>query len=90
MTWMITKVFDPDCVSEVATIGPRGGNPNIRASWPNVVPFRMRDDDNALVYEGITDHPHSFAPLHGFGLPNYGCTTIEYRSRGKSGKWEVL
>lgn len=66
-------------------------------------PFRMKDDDGILYYEGrilekssVTDEYESgfwgkdseLAPLDNFGSPNAGCTQIEYKN--KDGKWEGL
>ena len=66
-------------------------------------PFRLKDDDGILYYEGrilerssITDEYESgfwgqdseLAPLESFGGPNAGCVQIEYKN--KDGKWEGL
>lgn len=53
--------------------------------------FRLRDDDGELYYSGYAreDMEDEFAPLDDYGLPNAGCTTIEYRNP-KTGQYEVL
>lgn len=44
--------------------------------------FRMLDDDRELVYEGRSHDSSSFAPLDNFGMPNAGCTIIQYWDKG--------
>lgn len=56
--------------------------------------FRMYDDDGVLYYEGLLmettkDAATGFEPLDDFGMPNAGCTRIEYLNL-KTGKWEEL
>lgn len=48
--------------------------------------FRMLDDDGEVYYEGFCNR-ESFQPLDDFGMPNAGCTMIEYQNNGK---WELL
>ena len=53
--------------------------------------FRMLDDDGNLYYEGYSNDCNSekaFAPLDDFGMPNAGCTEIQYKNN--LGKWETL
>lgn len=53
-------------------------------------PFRLLDDDGELYYEGRSDDNDSeraFAPLDDFGMPDSGCTDIQYI---RNGKWESL
>lgn len=45
--------------------------------------FRLLDDDRNVYYEGRSDDASSFEPLECFGAPNAGCTTIQYRERGR-------
>ena len=57
----------------------------------NGIAFRMRDDDGELYYEGriaCPDDESMFAPLDDFGMPNAGCTGIEYKS--PVGAWVYL
>ena len=49
--------------------------------------FRMLDDDDTVYYEGYSNNSSSFAPLDDFGMPNAGCTDIQYY---EDGKWESL
>lgn len=102
--WTITKDYISDG-ADVGVVGPgryidaeiHQGGPTKRTSEeiaadPKARPFRMKDDDGELYYEGmIVADPGSeedFAPLDDFGMPNAGCTSIEYR--GKNGEWEAL
>ena len=58
----------------------------------NGIAFRMKDDDGELYYEGriaCPDNYDLFGPLDDFGMPNAGCTAIEYQNR-TSGAWEAL
>ena len=53
--------------------------------------FRMLDDDGELYYVGriiLDDNTSGFEPLDDFGMPNAGCTSIEYRE--KNGAWVML
>lgn len=49
--------------------------------------FRMLDDDEEVYYEGYTSISSSFDPLDDFGMPNAGCTDIQYR---ENGEWKSL
>lgn len=54
--------------------------------------FRMLDDDGELYYEGrilIDDEQdeEAFGPLNDFGMPNAGCTEIQYK---RDRKWTAL
>lgn len=51
--------------------------------------FRMKDDDGIIYYYGTCSNDSSFAPLDDFGMPDSGCTSIEYYNKDKK-KWEVL
>lgn len=53
--------------------------------------FRLKDDDGTVCYEGRSDtcdDENAFGPLDDFGMPNAGCTTIEYNIPGKG--WKTL
>lgn len=59
--------------------------------------FRLLDDDRIPYYEGrfIDDSENEewqkeaeFQPLDAYGLPNAGCTIIQYRD--ENGNWEDL
>ncbi len=55
-------------------------------------PFRLKDDDGNLCYEGMycgPDDETMFCPLDCFGEPAAGCTTIEYANH-QTGEWEAL
>ena len=53
--------------------------------------FRMLDDDDEVYYEGrfVGDHDSEdgFIPLDDYGMPNAGCTSIQYLTNGI---WETL
>lgn len=104
--WIITKVLASDLQFEVGTMNAHRdgwlhhdealsiGNPvaaGQRLMSMGGHKFRMKDDDGAMVYEGVfmgdVNGHSAFAPLDDFGEPNYGCTCIEYLS---GGKWSVL
>lgn len=51
-------------------------------------PFRMLDDDRNLVYSGMYCGPDDetlFSPLDDFGMPDAGCTVIQYHDTTKPG-----
>lgn len=45
--------------------------------------FKMYDDDGKLCYEGEAGAEADFQPLDDFGMPNAGCTRIDYLIEGK-------
>lgn len=51
------------------------------------IPFRLYDDDDELYYEGLGSDSSSFQPLDLFGMPNDGCTRLDYF---ENNKWETL
>jgi hypothetical protein len=51
------------------------------------IPFRLYDDDDELYYEGLGSNSSSFQPLDLFGMPNDGCTRLDYF---ENDKWETL
>jgi hypothetical protein len=59
---------------------------------PEKQKFRMYDDDGELYYEGyyVGDFSEdAFGPLDDFGMPNAGCTRIDYWNETKQ-IWETL
>lgn len=51
--------------------------------------FRMSDDDGHIYFEGrIVGDYDGFEPLVDFGMPDAGCTTIEYQN--DHGLWRPL
>lgn len=92
--WMITKdVFRG--VDAKAVFGPSGATDEqcarLRAGEGKA--FRMLDDDGELCYEGrIIDSDGTaddeFSPLDGYGTPDAGANTIEYRNA--AGAWEAI
>lgn len=51
------------------------------------VRFRMLDGDGQVYYGGRCTPEVEFQPLHDFGTPNAGCTTIQFRV---DGRWQTL
>jgi len=49
--------------------------------------FRLLDDDGEVYYVGYSGNSSSFSPLDDFGMPNAGCTDIQYF---ENGRWESL
>ena len=52
-----------------------------------IYPFRLLDDDGEVYYYGRSSNSSSFSALDNFGMPNDGCTDIQYL---ENGKWESL
>ena len=87
MAWIITKdLIDTDAVG---VIGPRGVSETATAKLEagDGFKFRMLDDDGEPYYHGLSSEADTFDPLDDFGMPNAGCTDIQYRGRGG---WESL
>lgn len=76
--WVISEA--PIGQSEKGTQGPRNLDPELDTRKAR---FRMKDDDGEIYYYGyIWGDYDGFEPLDDFGMPNAGCTTIEYRQYG--------
>jgi hypothetical protein len=85
MRWIITK----DVIENGADEGvmSRAGSP--REGFPSEK-FRMFDDDGELYYEGMLNKIMNLQGLNhldDFGMPNAGCTEIQYFEKGK---WNTL
>jgi hypothetical protein len=81
--WVITK----DYINNDRESGLTGPH-NKSIYTANEANFRMLDDDGNLYYEGTIWGDYSgFEPLDDFGMPNAGCTGIQYKD---SGEWEWL
>ena len=97
--WIITKDHFADLTAKpgtncnaVGVEGPRDCDDRTADQLPDS--FRMFDDDGELVCEGkcdcLVNGPEGgFEPLDDFGMPNYGCTYIEYLDPA-TGKWNML
>ncbi|CVK21561.1 hypothetical protein [Sporomusa sphaeroides] len=85
--WKITKdkIFDTS-MGERSAVGFSSQDYDGRALPYR---FRMLDDDGEIYYYGLSSSDSSFAPLDSFGMPNAGCTMIEYYNV-KTKKWEIL
>lgn len=82
--WTITR--DHLDGSETGLTGPA----NKSRHTANEAHFRMFDDDKKLYYSGtIWGDYEGFEPLYDFGMPNAGCTAIQYQNE-KTGEWEWL
>ena len=87
--WIITKdkLFEQDSfIFEKSEAGTCSRNYDGR-KLPHR--FRMKDDDGEICYYGRSSSDSSFAPLDDFGMPNAGCTMIEYYNTERK-KWELL
>lgn len=82
--------------NDAGTAGPLGATDEQVAALKagHGTAFRLKDDDGELYYSGrfLGDSMggEAFAPLEDFGMPNAGCTMIEYWRPGAGGGWEVL
>ena len=83
--FVITKDFG----SKVEIVGP--GNATLTAdqilNHLEAQKFRMLDDDGEVDYYGYFLGEDEFEPLDCYGLPNAGCTSIQYR---RDGSWKAL
>lgn len=93
--WVITKDKIDDG-ERVGTVGPRSASlsKDEIVTHPARQRFRMLDDDGEVYYEGffvdLSDENSGFEPLDDFGMPNAGCTEIQYWESGKGGGWKTL
>jgi hypothetical protein len=88
-SWFITR----DWVSggkDRGFIGPRCALTSEEITATGIA-FRMLDDDGDVYYHGLYTGPDDeslFGPLDDFGMPNAGCTAIQYRNA--AGEWEAI
>ena len=90
--WVITADLLGDERSDVGTVGPSGCPFSAEHIERDGSKFRMKDDDGEVYYEGriiLGEDEEWFGPLDDFGMPNAGCTSIEYYNEHKS-EWEVI
>tara|TARA_Y100000310_G_C20579254_1_gene762134 strand:- start:937 stop:1227 length:291 start_codon:yes stop_codon:yes gene_type:complete len=84
---------DIDLDIEVKTIGPStidNEKMQILKETNEGEKFQMFDDDGMHYYSGrIIGNYSQFEPLDDFGMPNAGCTDIQYVNP-KTGEWESL
>jgi hypothetical protein len=95
MAWIIDKdcLDEVDCGSfpkstDVGTMGPRSFDGDTAKL---IYHFRMLDDDEEVCYEGrcdSCDDDNALGPLDDFGMPNAGCTIIQYLE--SDGCWRNL
>jgi hypothetical protein len=99
--WVITQdhIFDPafDKTSGVGVSGPSDSPFSPEEIQQKGTRFRLLDGDGELYYEGVfyaaedeEDGEADFAPLNDYGLPNAGCTDIQFWHPGKGGGWRIL
>jgi hypothetical protein len=97
--WLITEDLLAaqygDLSNESGVCGPNGIDPAVRAKLDagSGLRFRMYDDEE-LYYEGRylhLDFPEvpDFEPLDDFGMPNAGCTRIDFYNP-ETRQWETL
>lgn len=101
--WVITKdeLFEPSdeqygITSKKGVMGPQNIPPTIerRLRDGEGKLFRMLDDDGEVYYYGRLIHPdgEGIEPLDDFGMPDSGCTEIQFRyiyANGGRG-WKTL
>jgi len=86
--WIITEDRIEDG-REVGTMGPFGITLTGDEVKAKGVRFRMLDDDGEVYYIGkavLAGDDDGFGPLDNFGMPNAGCTRIDYWEKG----WKTL
>lgn len=89
--WIITTDHFDGTAAKIE--GPRDASPAKLAELHagGGTPFRMRDDDGELYFSGRfagdDTSEAAFGPLQDYGMPDSGCTSIEYL---RGGRWEVL
>ncbi len=95
--WIITRDYlfenGDDTENSVGIIGNRDTIFDKETILEYGKTFRMKDDDGNIYYEGKIIESHNlkkedssitgFEPLDDFGMPNAGCTSIEYLEDGK-------
>lgn len=91
--WIITKdhLAAPGEKSAVGVMGPRESRADPKFLLEHGRAFRLLDDDGEVYYEGRWNglegnDADAFGPLHDFGLPNAGATTLQYWDNG----WKAL
>lgn len=91
--WIITKdhLAAPGEKSAVGVMGPRESRADPKFLLEHGKAFRLLDDDGEVYYEGRWNglegnDADAFGPLHDFGLPNAGATTLQYWDNG----WKAL
>lgn len=88
-SWVITKDFTDDPPSKPYIQGPSGTKKTISDIVEHGEQFRMLDDDGNVYYEGfIANKGGGFEPLDDYGMPNAGCTEIQYLQ--PNGEWSTL
>ena len=91
--WLITKVFDDDDQRSVGVFGPSTTDltPDEIKAHPDARPFRLLDDDDNLMAEGLyvgDDSEDMLSPLDDYGEGNWGCTQVQYKN--EQGAWETV
>jgi len=74
-------------------VGPRNTVRTADEIIAHGVPFRLKDADDNLCFEGMYlggQDENMFSPLDDFGEGVAGCTTIQYRDHTKPGTWADL
>lgn len=99
--WIIDIDHNPDPTAKPGTNANAAGIYGPRRATDDLIEklkagegrkFRMFDDDDGLYYSGRLvgdwDSEDGLGPLDDFGLPNAGCTYIQYLS--DAGQYETL
>lgn len=97
--FLITGDFintEPGDRSKNGLIGPRGCKLEAKdfADHPQAQRFQMLDDDGNIYYTGLfidteDNEEGELQPLDCFGMPDAGCTSIEYWNKAKRKYIEV-
>lgn len=91
--WIITEDLLPDPDAEPGTygnaVGVRSVNYKEGQESELTEEFRIKDDDDVIYYYGKATPDTDFDPLDDFGMPNAGCTSIEYKDKATQ-KWAAL
>lgn len=82
--WIITS----DLIGDGSAVGVSSKSWNDDMNLPLM--FRLLDDDGEVYYMGYSNDrwtERAFRPLDDYGMPNDGCTEIQYLVNDK---WETL
>lgn len=97
--WMIDTDYEgfQDALRTLPIFGPYGMTDEqetlLLAHGEDTHEFRLFDDDGNMYYSGwYVGDPNAeeaFGPLDDFGMPDSGCTRIDFLDKS-TGKWEEL
>lgn len=85
LTWFIT--FDHEVCNDCDNATQEQVDQLVKDGFTES--FKMYDDDGELYYSGYAKPDADFDPLDDFGMPNAGCTRIDYHNN-KTDRYETL